>query len=58
MSISLSGSLWVWALRAVAFCYVLLLVFHVAVPELIVGLCWLALLVFSFVSIVGNAPPG
>lgn len=58
MTVSLSGSLWIWALRAVAFCYVLSIIFNVVVPPLILGLCWLALLVFSFVTIVGNTPPG
>lgn len=57
MTVSLSGSLWLWALRAVALCYVLILVFHVAVPELVLGICWFALLLFSFVTITGQSAP-
>lgn len=54
MVIVLSGPLYLWALRAVAFCYLLTLVFHVAVPELVTGLCWLAFFVFSFVKLTGE----
>ena len=54
MTVILSGPLYLWALRAVAFCYLLMLVFNVNVPELVTGLCWLALFVFSFVKITGE----
>ena len=57
MTVSLSGSLWIWALRAVALCYVLMLVFHVNVPELVLGICWGLLLLFSFVTITGQSSP-
>ena len=57
MTISLSGSLWLWSLRVVAFLYTILILFHVAVPEILLGLAWLALLIFSFVSIGGASSP-
>lgn len=37
MSLNLSGAIWFWCLRLVALLYVIQLVFHVAVPELILG---------------------
>lgn len=33
MTVNWSGSLWLWALRFVALLYVLVLAFHVAVPD-------------------------
>ncbi len=58
MTVNLTGAIWFWFLRAVAFCYILILIFHVGVPELITGLCWLGFFIFSFVIITGqNTPP-
>ncbi len=59
MTVNLSGSLWLWSLRVVALLYVLIILFHISVPELLLGLAWLALLIFSFVTITGQtSPPG
>lgn len=57
MTINLSGSIWFWFLRAVALCYILILLLHVAVPEIVVGLCWLGLFLFSFINISGSSTP-
>lgn len=57
MTVNWSGSLWLWALRFVALLYVLVLAFHVAVPEWLLALAWFLLLLFSFVVFPGNNPP-
>ena len=57
MTINWSGSLWLWALRFLALLMVLILVFHIAVPELLIALAWFLLLLFSFVTFPGNNPP-
>lgn len=57
MTVYLSGSIWFWFLRAAAVCYVLTLLLHVAVPEIVTGLCWLGFFVFSFVRITGDNTP-
>lgn len=58
MEVKLTGPIWFWLLRLVAFLYMLQLVFNVRVPELVLGLAWTGFLVFSFIIITGNnAPP-
>lgn len=57
MTINLSGSLWMWSLRLLSLLMVLILVFHIAVPELLLALAWFLLLLFSFVVFPGNNPP-
>ena len=57
MSINLSGTLWLWSLRFLSLLMVLILVFHIAVPELLLALAWFLLLLFSFVTMPGNNPP-
>lgn len=57
MTVYLSGSLWLWALRFVALLYTLMLLFHVAVPEVILGIAWALLLLFSFVVLTGQSAP-
>jgi hypothetical protein len=57
MTVYLSGSLWLWALRFVALLMTLIVLFHVAVPELLLGIAWLILLVLSFVTFTGSHPP-
>lgn len=57
MTVNLSGSLWLWSLRVVALLYTLILLFHISVPEILLGIAWLALLIFSFVTITGQSNP-
>jgi hypothetical protein len=57
MSVNWSGSLWMWSLRFLSLLMVLILVFKIAVPELLLALAWFLLLLFSFVTLPGNNPP-
>jgi hypothetical protein len=57
MTVNWGGSLWFWALRALALEYTLITLFHVGVPEIVLGLTWAGLLVFSFVVFTGQNHP-
>lgn len=59
MSVSLSGSLYLWAIRFLALLMTLIVLFNVNVPTLVLGIAWALLLLFSFVTLTGqSAPPG
>lgn len=57
MSVSLSHQLWVWFLAAFLVCIFLVDVFHVAVPEILIGLLALFTALSLFVQVGHNTPP-